>query len=62
MGDYPGYNCGTCRYSGDSFVIADNEKTECRLNNPGIEGFPIVNIKSWCWNGRKSEKTIKGEK
>lgn len=61
MGDNPGYTCGTCRYSSESFVQGDLTRVECRRNHPGCSGFPIMEVSSWCWDGAKSKKLIASE-
>jgi len=61
MGDDPGYNCGTCKYASDVFQVGESDKIECRRNHPGGGGFPILDIKTWCWDGSKSTALIRGD-
>ena len=59
--DIPEWTCETCRYSGPCFECGGQEKVECRRNHPNNEGFPIMPISSWCWDGTPAYNQRRGK-
>jgi len=59
--DIPEWTCLTCRYSGPCFECGGQEKVECRRNHPNNEGFPIMPISSWCWDGTPAYNQRRGK-
>jgi len=58
LGDKPNYTCFTCRFCGpETFMLNEQECVECRRDHPNST-FPIMNIESWCWDGKISDSKI----
>jgi hypothetical protein len=60
MGDHPLYTCKTCRFSSQPYEAVDGFMIECRRNRPGTDGFPMMRIDCWCWDGFP-DRTLEGE-
>jgi hypothetical protein len=54
--DIPAWDCNSCRYASPETVsFGGNDCIECRKDKPGTDGFPLMPLHSWCWDGRLSD-------
>lgn len=58
------FTCKQCIHAGEPHTLCDHNVLECRCQPVSINGFPVVNVESWCSPGRTdtiNSKTQSGE-
>jgi len=53
------FTCKQCVHAGEPHTFCDHNVVECRCQPVTVNGFPVVNVDSWCSPGRTD--TINGK-